>query len=90
MLASSWWYILHGPVRSPSKLLPLVDYTVEGGKIVLSQSFLLKRGFCCNSTCRHCPYKGERVSAPIVILGLPLGEPTRGEPTRGDTKVKAT
>lgn len=58
-------------MRVPSKLLPLVDYTIEGGKIVLSESFLLKRGYCCNSTCRHCPYKGQRLAAPIVILGLP-------------------
>lgn len=58
-------------VRTPSKLLPDVDYTIDGGKIILTESFLLRRGFCCNTRCRHCPYKGERASAPIVILGLP-------------------
>jgi hypothetical protein len=58
-------------VRAPSKLQPNVDYTIEGGKIILSENFLLKRGFCCNTRCRHCPYKAERPSAPIVILGLP-------------------
>lgn len=58
-------------MRTPSKLLPNIDYTIEGGKIILSESFLLRRGFCCNTKCRHCPYKGERASAPIVILGLP-------------------
>jgi len=58
-------------VRSPSKLLPDIDYTIDGGKIILSESFLLRRGFCCNTKCRHCPYKGERPSATIVILDVP-------------------
>jgi hypothetical protein len=51
--------------------MPLVDYSIEDGKIVLTESFLLKRGYCCNTRCRHCPYKNERPAAPIVILGLP-------------------
>jgi hypothetical protein len=58
-------------VRTPSKLLPDIDYTIDGGKIILTETFLLRRGFCCNTKCRHCPYKGERASAPIVILGFP-------------------
>lgn len=58
-------------MRTPSKLLPDVDYTIDGGKIILTESFLLRRGYCCNTRCRHCPYKGERASAPIVILGMP-------------------
>lgn len=24
---------------------------------VFTASYLLKRGFCCNNNCRHCPYK---------------------------------
>jgi hypothetical protein len=26
------------------------------GRMVLTEYFLLKRGFCCCSGCRHCPY----------------------------------
>lgn len=33
-----------------------VDYYVEGGLLVFTASFLLKRGYCCDSGCRHCPY----------------------------------
>ncbi len=58
-------------MRTPSKLLPDVDYTIDGGKIILTETFLLRRGFCCNTKCRHCPYKVERASAPIVVLGMP-------------------
>jgi hypothetical protein len=34
-----------------------IDYTVEDGKIVFTKTFLLNRGYCCNSKCRNCPYK---------------------------------
>jgi hypothetical protein len=31
----------------------------ETGRFVLTKYYLLSRGFCCNSKCRHCPY-GEK------------------------------
>lgn len=38
-----------------------VDYYYENGLMVLSAHFLRKRGYCCNSGCRHCPYsKAEK------------------------------
>jgi hypothetical protein len=39
------------------KLVEGVDYTLEEGKLVFTQDFLLRRGYCCNSRCRNCPYK---------------------------------
>ena len=33
------------------------DFYIEDGKYVFTEEFHLKRGFCCNSGCRHCPYK---------------------------------
>ncbi|MBX2969865.1 MAG: hypothetical protein KF803_10885 [Cyclobacteriaceae bacterium] len=33
------------------------DYYLENGKVVFTASFHLKRGYCCQSGCRHCPYK---------------------------------
>ncbi len=33
-----------------------VDYYVEDGKYVFTAHYLLKRGYCCESGCRHCPY----------------------------------
>ncbi|HMQ03053.1 MAG TPA: DUF5522 domain-containing protein [Pyrinomonadaceae bacterium] len=32
------------------------DYYFENGLMVLTAEFLLKRGYCCGSGCRHCPY----------------------------------
>ena len=32
------------------------DYYYENGKIVFKESYHLKRGFCCENKCRHCPY----------------------------------
>jgi hypothetical protein len=40
-------------------LPPLVegeDFYLENGKYVFTAHFLLKRGYCCESGCRHCPY----------------------------------
>lgn len=33
-----------------------VDYYLENGKFVFTAEYHLKRGHCCNSKCRHCPY----------------------------------
>jgi hypothetical protein len=34
-----------------------VDYYLENGLFVFTATFLLKRGYCCESGCRHCPYQ---------------------------------
>lgn len=39
------------------KLVEGVDYTWDGDHMVLSEKFLLERGFCCRSGCRNCPYR---------------------------------
>ncbi|HTI70864.1 MAG TPA: cysteine-rich CWC family protein [Candidatus Limnocylindria bacterium] len=31
-------------------------YIEEGGRIVFTESYHLRRGYCCGSGCRHCPY----------------------------------
>ena len=33
------------------------DYYInEEGLFVFTEKYHLKRGYCCNSGCRHCPY----------------------------------
>jgi uncharacterized protein (TIGR00290 family) len=32
------------------------DYYDENGLIVFTEAYHLKRGYCCESGCRHCPY----------------------------------
>ena len=32
------------------------DFYLEGPYLVFTAQYHLRRGFCCNSGCRHCPY----------------------------------
>jgi len=41
---------------SGSDLVEGEDYYLENGNWVFTAKFLLKRGYCCRSGCRHCPY----------------------------------
>lgn len=40
------------------------DFYLEDGFMVFTREYHLKRGFCCKSGCRHCPwgYRLERKS----------------------------
>ena len=40
------------------------DYYFEGPNLVFTAAYHLKRGFCCGSGCRHCPYRGAEPEAP--------------------------
>jgi hypothetical protein len=33
------------------------DFYMEGPYLVFTAAYHLKRGYCCNSDCRHCPYQ---------------------------------
>jgi hypothetical protein len=39
----------------PRKLDP-EDFYFEGPLMVFTAAYHLKRGYCCGSGCRHCPY----------------------------------
>lgn len=43
------------PTDALSKLDP-EDYYFEGPLMVFTASYHLRRGSCCGSGCRHCPY----------------------------------
>lgn len=46
-------------------LRPGIDYYIENGLYVFTAAYLLKRGYCCGSGCRHCPYdKDDRTEPP--------------------------
>lgn len=32
------------------------DFYMENGFVVFTEAYHLKRGYCCKSGCRHCPY----------------------------------
>lgn len=33
-----------------------VDYYLENGRWVFTESWHLRRGYCCLTSCRHCPW----------------------------------
>ena len=37
-----------------------IDYYLEDGLFVFTAAFLLRRGYCCESGCRHCPYQDHQ------------------------------
>jgi hypothetical protein len=41
---------------STPPLIEGVDYYIENGLMVFTREYHLKRGYCCQSGCRHCPY----------------------------------
>ncbi|MGA3033639.1 MAG: DUF5522 domain-containing protein [Terracidiphilus sp.] len=43
------------PPTAPPELDP-EDYYFEGPYLVFTAAYHLKRGTCCGSGCRHCPY----------------------------------
>jgi hypothetical protein len=36
-----------------------LDYYFEDGLMVLTSRYLLRRGSCCGSGCRQCPYQNK-------------------------------
>ena len=35
------------------------DFYWENGRKVMTEKYHIKRGSCCDSGCRHCPYKNK-------------------------------
>jgi hypothetical protein len=49
------------------------DYYFEGDFLVFTAAYHLKRGSCCGSGCRHCPYG-------LAAEGLPAAPPDDAPP----------
>ncbi|MDE1160463.1 MAG: DUF5522 domain-containing protein [Acidobacteriaceae bacterium] len=43
-------------ITEPAELQP-GDFYMENGFMVFTEQYHLRRGYCCNSGCRHCPYR---------------------------------
>jgi hypothetical protein len=39
-------------------------YVNEAGLVVLTEKYLLERGYCCGNGCKHCPFEYENVPEP--------------------------
>jgi hypothetical protein len=40
----------------PPPHLSSEDFYMEGPFVVFTAAYHLRRGYCCHSNCRHCPY----------------------------------
>lgn len=67
-LRNDWIQDLYYREFQKPKLLPQ-DFYWEDGNMVLTEQYHLKRGSCCGSGCRHCPYgkhnRIEQEATPI-------------------------
>lgn len=43
-------------LRESRPLVEGEDFYTEGGTIVFTRLYHLRRGYCCGNNCRHCPY----------------------------------
>ncbi|HTV13147.1 MAG TPA: DUF5522 domain-containing protein [Acidobacteriaceae bacterium] len=52
------------PAESAAAPRPLVegeDFYREGPCVVFTEAYHRRRGYCCGSGCRHCPWNHEAV-----------------------------
>ena len=64
--------------QGPPALEPS-DYYMDGPYMVFTAAYHLKRGYCCGSGCRHCPYGHLDVGVsqspePAPEAGAPAGD----------------
>ena len=52
----------------PRALEESVDYYLEHGRWVFTDAYLLRRGYCCQSGCRHCPYGFKKPEDQAKLL----------------------
>lgn len=41
-------------------------YLSEEGYVVFTAKYHLKRGYCCQSGCKHCPYGYDKARGKII------------------------
>lgn len=61
-------------IRLPPRRDP-EDYYFEGGVMIFTAHYLLKRGQCCGCGCRHCPYDANGQPLPQFASAAPAGVP---------------
>lgn len=47
-----------------------IDYTIEDGKVVMTEAFHIKRGKCCGNSCKNCPYVPKSIRGNKVLTKL--------------------
>ncbi|HET9099406.1 MAG TPA: DUF5522 domain-containing protein [Acidobacteriaceae bacterium] len=44
------------------------DYYFDGPYLVFTESYHRKRGYCCQSGCRHCPYGFQKTGCQSLAV----------------------
>jgi len=50
---------------NPPKLEPEDFYWSKEGYRIFTEQYLLKRGHCCKSGCKHCPYGYDKKTGEV-------------------------
>ena len=48
--------MVEGKTDEVAPLVENEDYYLDGALMVLTARYHLRRGYCCEQGCRHCPY----------------------------------
>ena len=48
------------PAQEETPLVEGKDFYWEGAALVFTARYHLRRGYCCESGCRHCPYRAPQ------------------------------
>jgi len=55
------------PDEDIKKSPPQPDWYFENGLLVYTATYHLKRGSCCGSGCRHCPYDPTHIKGNTQV-----------------------
>jgi hypothetical protein len=44
------------------------DFYFEDGKVVMTESYHIKRGSCCGNGCKNCPYTPVHIKGNTTIF----------------------
>lgn len=55
-----------GPIVEPDSQ----DFYYDGPYLVFTAAYHRKRGYCCGSGCRHCPYQDQADDGAAKTSGL--------------------
>ena len=65
-------------VFHPSSLIPHPLFYMEGRALVFTELYHLRRGYCCGSGCRHCPFGDGRGASAESLEGVNDAEDSSG------------
>ena len=58
------------PTPAPNPAPNEPDWYFENGLLVYTAAHHLRRGSCCGSGCRHCPYEPRHVEGNQVVQSV--------------------